>query len=301
MTHLRLCRGDSSMELWFLMAIFVALNWGSAGIFAKATTSRLGVQRVAVIIAVVEGSMYSIWFILFRTPGAISLEDGFLAASSCIIGICGYLSYFESMMEGQVSIVGTISAAYPVLTVIGALFLLSETMTLLQAGGVAAIVGGVIALSYERNPGSATSVSRRSIFFALMAFFLWGVWSLTSKMAVDRIGAGNVFGFYILSSLTAPLLYAWFRRVRPCSMGGTDPSRKAWVLGGMGLLLNVVGAFAYTYALGEGNASLVVPTSSAYPIVTVVMAVAILKERLDRTHAVALMCVVAGLVMMGMT
>jgi drug/metabolite transporter (DMT)-like permease len=287
------------MELWFLMAVFVALNWGSAGIFAKATTSRLGVQRVAVIIAVVEGTMYTAAFLVFRTPGPISLEDGVLAASSCVIGICGYLCYFESMMEGQVSIVGTISAAYPVLTVVGALLLLSETMTALQMGGVVAIIGGVLALSYERNPGSVTSVSRRSIFFALMAFLLWGVWSLTSKMAVDEIGAGNLFGFYILSSLTAPLLYAWFRRVRPCPMRGTDPSRKMWVLGAMGLCLNVIGAFAYTYALEEGNASLVVPASSAYPIVTVVLAVAILKEKLDRTHALALACVVAGLVMMG--
>ena len=64
------------MELWFLMAIFVALNWGSAGIFAKATTSRLGVQRVAVIIAIVEGSMYTMAFLVFRTPGPISLGDG---------------------------------------------------------------------------------------------------------------------------------------------------------------------------------------------------------------------------------
>lgn len=289
------------MELWFLMAIFVALFWGSAGIFAKATTSRLGVQRVALIIAVVEGSMYTVGFLVLRTPGPISLGDGVLAAASCVIGILGYLCYFESMMEGQVSIVGTISAAYPVLTVVGALLLLSETMTLAQMAGVVAIIGGVIALSYERNPGSATSVSRRSIIFAMLAFFLWGVWSLSSKVAVDRIGAGNLFGFYILSSLTAPVLYAWFRRVRPCPMRGTDPSRKAWVLGGIGLALNVIGAFVYTYALQEGNASLVVPTSSAYPIVTVVLAIAVLKEKLDRMHALALACVILGLLLMAVT
>jgi len=287
------------MELWFVMAIIVALFWGSSGVFAKASTSRLGVLRVAVIIAVVEAPMYTMAFLMFRTPGPISAADGVLAASSCLIGICGYLCYFESIMEGQVSIVGTISAAYPVLTVIGAMVLLSETMTLVQIGGVAAIIGGVIALSYERNPGSKTAISRRSIIFAMLAFFLWGAWSLTSKMAVDRIGAGNLFGFYVISSLTAPVMYAWFRRMRPCPLRGTDPSRTAWFIGGIALLLNVLGAFVYTYALAEGNASLVGPTSSAYPIVTVVLAIAVLKERIDALHALALGCVLLGLVLVG--
>ena len=187
------------------------------------------------------------------------------------------------------------------LSVVGAMFLLSETLTAAQAVGIVAIIGGVIALSYEPNPGSANSLPRRSLMFAVMAFFLWGAWSLSSKAAIDRIGAGNLFGFYILSSLTAPLLYAWVRRVKPGGLPGTDPSRKAWLLGGLALLLYVVGAFAYSYALQEGNASLVGPVSSAYPIVTVVIALALLKERISKAQTMALVAVVAGLVFLGIT
>jgi transporter family protein len=137
--------------------------------------------------------------------------------------------------------------------------------------------------------------------FALMAFALWGMWSLTSKMAIDRIGAGNIFAFYILSALTAPVLYSWLRRVRPIGPQSTSPPLKIWLLGAIGLALNVTGAYAYSFALDGGNASLVVPISSAYPLITVVLAVVFLRERLNRIHLPALAIVLGGLVLLGMT
>jgi transporter family protein len=262
----------------------------------------LGVARVALIIAIVEGTMYTVAFLAWRdTSVHIGLGDAVLAASSCIIGISGYLCYFESILEGQVAIAGTISAAYPVLTVIGALMLLSESISAIQALGIVAIIAGVMALSYEPNPGTTHSLSKRSLAFALLAFFAWGAWSLTSKAAVDRVGAGNLFGFYVLSALTAPLIYAWARRVRPVRLRGENPTQMAWVAGALALALNVFGAFAYTYALEQGSASLVVPISSAYPIVTAVLAVALLKEKVNWMQALALATVVAGLVLIGIT
>jgi len=180
------------MEGWFILSLSVAMFWGLSGIFAKYSTGRLGVARVALIIAVVEGVFYSIAYLVWRdTSIHIGLWDAVLAASSCIIGISGYLCYFESILEGQVAIVGAISAAYPVLVVVGAMLLLAEGLTTIQIFGVVAIIGGVVALSYEPNPGAVNSLSRRSLVFALLAFFAWGVWSLTSKVAVEAVSAGK--------------------------------------------------------------------------------------------------------------
>ena len=287
------------MEYWFILAILVALLWGSAGIFAKYSTPRLGVARVALLIAAVEGPMYALAFMVWSQSVHVSLEDAIIAVTSCLVGVIGYLCFFESIMEGQVAIAGTISAAYPALTVLGAYLILSESLTLVQSIGVVAIVGGVIALSYEPEPGTSRSLNKRSLVFALAAFALWGLWSLTSKIAVDRVTAGNVFGFYVISSFTAPLLYVFFRR------GSIDskarPGRMAWAMGAVALAVNVSGTYAYTYALQEGTASLVVPISSAYPIVTVVLAIAFLRERINRLHASSLGVVVLGLLLIGVT
>jgi len=289
------------MEVWFLLAGVTALFWGSAGVFAKVSTPKLGVARVALLIAALESVMYTAAFLYWREDVPISMSDGLLAAGSCVVGVIGYLCFFESIMDGQVSIAGTISAAYPALTVVGALLLLSEGLTAAQAVGVAAIIGGVVVLSYEPNPGSPSAMPRRSLVFALLAFGLWGLWSLTSKMAIDRVGAGNIFGFYVLSSLTAPVLYAWFRKVRPGGPRSQDPGSRIWALGAVGLGLNVTGAFAYSFALEQGSASLVVPISSAYPLVTVILALALLREKVSRLQAIALVVVVLGLMTIGAT
>lgn len=290
------------MESWFFLSIVTALFWGAAGVVSKLSTPKLGVARVALILAVVEGVLYAIAFLYWREDVPISLADAVLAAASCIVGVIGYLCFFESIMEGQVSIAGTIAAAYPALAVVGALIVLSESMTPAQALGVVAIIGGVVALSYEPNPGSAHAMSKRTLTFALLAFALWGFWSLTSKMAIDEIGAGNIFGFYILSSVTAPVFYYWYARARPLTnQGMAKPPVSAWMIGALGLGINVVGAFAFSFALEGGSAALVVPITSAYPIVTILLAVGFLREKMDKMHAVAAGIVVLGLVMIGLT
>jgi drug/metabolite transporter (DMT)-like permease len=289
------------LELWFILAISVAFLWGVSQVFAKYSTVRLGVARVALLIAVVEGTMYSMAFLMWHQDVRITIWDGVLAAGSCLVGILGYLFFFESLIDGQVAIAGTISAAYPVLTVLGAMMLISETVTTVQAFGIILIVGGVVALSYEPDPTAKHAITKRSLTFAFLAFGAWGVWSLTSKMAVDIVGAGNMFGFYIISSLTAPLIYAWVRRIRPPASVSASPGRTAWAFGAIALMFNVGGAYAYTYALQEGSASLVVPTSSAYPIVTVVLAVLLLKEKIHRTQVLWLAGVLVGLILVGIS
>jgi bacterial/archaeal transporter family protein len=257
------------------------------------------VARVALLIAGVEGTLYVIAYAILKEPHDFTLQEVVIATASCVIGISGYLCFFESIIDGQVAIAGTISAGYPALTVIGAVVFLSESLTGFQGVGVVMIIVGVIGLSYERDPGARNAITRRSLMFASMAFFAWGAWSLSSKVAIDMIGPGNIFAFYIVSALTAPVLYAWLRTMWPAGDVPASPSAKAWSFAAIALALNVFGAFAYTYALDSGYASLVVPISSAYPIITALLAMAILKERVNLVQAVALLGVVVGLVMIG--
>lgn len=248
------------------------------------------------LIVLVQGTLYFLGFLMWRNNMPISLEVGVLAATSCLLGTTGTICYFEAVLEGQVAIAGTITAAYPALAVVGAVVFLSETLTVTQALAVVAIVGGVIALSYEPNPGSEYAMPRRSLFFAFLAFACWGLWAFTSKMAIDEVGAGNIFGFYVISNVIAPSVYTVLRRLRPRQSGSDKPSWTAWAIGAAALAVNVCTIFVFSFALEVGPASLVVPISSAYPLVTVVLAVLLLHERLRRFHAVALGFILVGLI-----
>jgi transporter family protein len=283
------------MEVWFVFSLLTAVLWGLAIVFAKVSTPKLGITRVVVLIATVEPVMYGIGFFLWRDNAVIDLAYGALATISAILGTAAYLCFFESVMEGQVAIVGTISAAYPSLTIVGALVFMSESPTVIQLLGVTAIVFGIATLSYGWNSHSQYSIPRRSLFFALLAFLLWGLWSLTNKIAVNKVGMGNIFGFYVISTITVPLVYLLYR-TRHGSLK-SESTRISWFFGAAGLALNVCGTFAFTYALSVGLASLVVPTSSAYPLVTVAAALLFLHEKLNRFQLASLACVIVGLLM----
>lgn len=289
------------MEYWFILSIVVAFLWGASGVFSKYATPKIGIMGVAMLIVAVEGLMYSTAFLFWRESTPIHLDDAALALGSCMVGIIGYLCFFESLMQGQVAIAGTISAAYPALAVLGAVFVLRESMSWIQGIGVIAIIAGIVALSYEPSPGSGTAMSRKTLAYALAAFAFWGLWSFSSKVAVDRIGAGNLFMFYASSAMITPLLYITLRRDRLLSQRPVKRPRRAWALGATGLSVNVAGAYAFSFALETGSASLVVPISSAYPVITVILAVAFLKERIHRIHVIPLVMVAAGLVMISLT
>jgi uncharacterized membrane protein len=288
------------MEFWFFLAGLSILFWGLAVVFAKISTPKLGVARVACLISPIEGAMYFAGYISFRSNVAVSLEYGALGLASAFVGMIAYICFYESMVDGQVAILGTISAAYPALTVIGALVFLSEKLTTLQALGLVAVIIGILALSYER-PNPQHAIPRRSMLFAFLAFLLWGLWSLTAKVAVGQIGPGNVFGCYVISSLTTPLIYVMLRKPRPRFMTSEKPSLKLWGAGAAGVVLNVAGTLIFAFALSMGQASLVVPISSAYPLVTITIAILLLGEKLNRLQMIALASVIIGLITIGIT
>jgi transporter family protein len=287
------------MELWYVLSLMTAVLWGFAVIFAKLSTPKLGVTRVVALMATVEPVMYGMGFLLWRNSVVVDLSYGVLATISATLGTAAYLCFFESVMQGQVAIIGTISAAYPSLTIVGALAFLSESPTAVQLVGVTAIVFGIAALSYGRNSHSQYSVPKRSLFFALLAFLLWGLWSLTNKIAVSKIGTGNVFGFYVISTTTVPLAYLLYQRIKHGPFGTMKDGSSwiFWFFGAAGLAVNVCGTFAFTSALSMGLASLVVPTSSAYPLVAVAVALLLLHEKLNRFQLASLACVIVGLFM----
>src|SRR5690348_16777736 len=96
---------------------------------------------------------------------------GFLA-----FGVLAYLFdgaawilYFQSIVLGPVAIVGTLSAAYPALTIVFARVFLHEDLAPLQYLAVSLVIGGCLGLSYSPSAESSQTTSRRWIPLSLLA------------------------------------------------------------------------------------------------------------------------------------
>jgi transporter family protein len=108
--------------------------------------------------------------------------------------------------------------------------------------------------------------------FALAALVLWGVWGLFPKLATNYLSPASVFVFSGIGNVLVLIVVLAFLNFRP------DLHPKGI---GLALVAGVLGTLAtipFLYAISKGKASVVVPLASLYPVVTIVLALLILKE-----------------------
>lgn len=119
----------------------------------------------------------------------------------------------------------------------------------------------------------------RWVAWTFLTLVSWGLWAILSKW-ISHIGAGvSEAQLQVLSTLgVLPILIAlWF-------MPEKEPAanRRRGVLLALGSgIVSAIGNIAYYSALGEAKAATVIPLTALYPVVTVILAVPLLKERVN--------------------
>lgn len=285
------------VPLWMVLASMDMTSWGVGQILAKKATDRLGAVMMVLLVSLIDGTGYVLLYLLLGEAFPALSWAYVFAGLSAVAGMLGYILYYEALLRGNVSVVGTISAASPLVTITGAMLFLGETPTATQAVGIALLVGVVLLLSYE--PIGAEWRIPAAVALSVAILFLWGIWALLTKAAVESDGAGgfgpfHVIALYSITNFTmGPAYFLWRRRRHP----PPDPSPRAFALAVVAILLLIVGIVATTVALSIGPASLIAAVSGSYPVVTALVAFLILREKATLPRVLALLLFVPGIVL----
>jgi transporter family protein len=111
--------------------------------------------------------------------------------------------------------------------------------------------------------------------FSLMALGLWGMWGFLSKVATQHLPFQAVYLIAISGHLVViAYLYTGSRLAIPWHPWGLAVAAGSGVAMAFGLL-------CFFKALSRGAATLVVPFTALYPVVTVALSWALLKESLS--------------------
>jgi len=132
---------------WFWIVVVVLVLWGFTAVFQKLTTNHISAESTLV--------WRTVGFLLvmpFIYPGREmyhhslhSMAYGLSAGLLCALGCLGLFAAMKS--GGKASVVGPISALYPVIVVIFSPLALHESITLLQGVGVLFGLVAVVLLS----------------------------------------------------------------------------------------------------------------------------------------------------------
>lgn len=208
----------------------------------------------------------------------------------------GWILYFQSIIYGPITIVGTLSAAYPALVILFAGLFLGEKLLTIQYIGVFLVILCCLGLSYspaDPNDENAKVTSKRWIPFAFIALLFWSTSQTIVKYAYSLPNAddANMLVFNSIGGLLTLGVYGVLYGIK----GKHTVKEITQSFLPMGMM--AAGDIGVILALGKGPASIVSPLTGAYPVVTLAFASIILKEHITKLQWLCIIILIIGIVL----
>lgn len=130
------------------------------------------------------------------------------------------------------------------------------------------------------------------IYYSIAAALFWGVWGVVAKLISEDV---NPYTNHVLFSVgmlfTLPLVIKKIRK--------EQPNRKGIFWGLLAGVLAVTGNVAVFQAFSSGGlAAIVIPLTNLYPLVTIVIALSVFKEKLNWLNGIGILLAIPAVVML---
>ena len=129
------------------------------------------------------------------------------------------------------------------------------------------------------------------LFFTLATMVLWGVWGTISKPASNYLTAWEIQALSNIGIL--PVIIHLYLRSR--MQIGSLYQRGGWLAFASGVIGSIGNIACYQVLAMGGKAASVIPFTSLYPVVTILLALILLKERLSKIQWSGLLITIVAL------
>lgn len=269
--------------LWLPFSLATIFLYGLGQVFAKETRAD---AKSATLLVLLGANIFAIWsayWLLFREPSHHDPSSWLVAVLAAALSGAAFISYYEALKRGKVSIVGTIAGAYAPWTVVLALVFLGESLTLGEGLGVALVVSSMLIFTFSAGNNGQKRTELLGIAFAACCLFFWGTSAALAKDVIDEIGNTDFIGVY---ALVCPAM--WLAFWLATGHRRLEVPRSSMKLLETSFLFLALGGITFYLAIERGDVSIVSPVTNLYPMVTIAVAKVRLKESLGRLQIAAL-------------
>jgi uncharacterized membrane protein len=297
------------MPFGLLTGLGAALSWGTMDVTVALASRVIGSLRVTAGVQVVSAILIAGFAILTSTAFPTDPTALAIAALLGVVGAGAYLTYFTGLSLGPISVVAGVVAAYGGLTVVLAVVIRGETLTTLQAIGAAIATAGVILTGVAFDGGwRATRFASPGVIFAIVALVLFASMTIVGDIALDFAGWIEVLLVARIVNATISVVIvavlALRDRLRTDAEGAPAGDRRGRrrILGLIVIsgTLDIVGLAFFSIGLETAPTWLVGLASSFGPAITILIAVALLGERLKPIQWLGLAGVGLGMIAIGL-
>jgi uncharacterized membrane protein len=265
------------------LAALAAFTWGSSGLIAgiaarstRAALVALCAQTAGLVVPLLVAAAGA------ERPTVLALLAGLAGGAISAVGLVCLYRLFSRPSVGLAAPIAALGSLLPVLVGLAG----GEALDSAQLAGGAVLMTGLGLLL--RVP-AGHSLDRKTVGLAAVAALSFGLFYLGLEIGAQDSAAW--VAVFSRAGAIAVLLIAARRMGRPIGW----PVRRWLVLASLAGLLDSTGNLAYAAATASGRLSTVSLISGAYPAVTVIVAVVILRERVTPLRAAGIVFTVAGL------
>ena len=285
-----------AISLGILFGIIAMIGWGIADFFAAKSVRKSGVFKTFIWTQIIGLILFLVIFSLFFKFPILSFKALILILIAGFLGFVPQLAYYKGLQIGAVSIISPIAASYAAIAVILSLIFLNETLTVLQAIGVSLAILGAVLTSFKfhdliklRLKNFATAVK-----YAIIAMLGWGVLFVLIGILVSELGW--FFPAFLVKMLI--VLYA-LSYAGATKKNISFPKNAALFVILIGLLESMA-FLAFGAGVSLEYTAIVVPVSSVYPAITIILAQIFFKEILEINQKIGIAAVLLGMVLLSL-
>jgi transporter family protein len=134
---------------WIPYTLAAAAGFGAWAFLGKLALRHASWTQVGLAYAVASAILF-VAIMLGQTRPSLAGINGWTLAASALSGAVGLVAFYLALDHGKASVVVPIVSVYPLITAILAVAFLSESLTTLQAVGIACALGGVVLIGIGR-------------------------------------------------------------------------------------------------------------------------------------------------------
>lgn len=207
--------------------------------------------------------------------------------------------FFYVLSKGEISITGTILASYPIYTAILSRFINNEILTGPQLIAVFVTIVGTLIVSVEKdfNVRDPNLKKKSYIFWALSGAIAIGLSDSLSKHAIDKISLQDFLFALALVQVPVSLIYLRIEKEAPSHLIKLIKDIGKYKFALIGSFLNILGVLFLWFAFSQTLASIASPLTATYPVLMVILAHLLLKEKINRKDYVGIFLVLAGILL----
>lgn len=278
------------MDFGALVGIAAVLSWGSADFCAALAVRKYDAMRVIFWSqAIVAAGLTAICLAFFDISlPSTKLLGAILAVS--LLSVTAYLAHYKGLQIGKISVISPIVVSWPVISVVLSILFLNESLTWFKAIGVVLAISGGILVSFRLKDllKYALSNSAKGVGYAFAAMLCFGIYYFSIGILVNKVG------WFLSIFLTRIVALFYLATYVASTAKFSFPPRAAKYAVVLVGIFELLAFMSYNFALRFTHTSILAPLMAGIPVVTILLAMRVLKERLEINQYVGIVCAVMG-------